>query len=597
MAYTVRNSNNVVVATVADNSIDTSSTSVTLIGKNYVGYGQKANENLVYILENFAKTSAPTAPLTGQLWYDTSTNDLKIYNGSSFVQAIKTTANLAVTNLTASGTANITGNANVGNLGTATAIITTGNITTINSGLLQNGNSNVTVAANGNVSINAVGGQRLVLTSTGANITGTANISGNANVGNLGTAGLITATGNVSGGNLTTSGALSVTGNANVGNLGTATAIITTGNITTINSGLLQNGNSNVSITANGNVSINAVGGTRLVLTSTGANITGTANISGNANVGNLGTGTVIATTGNITTVNSGLLQNGNSNVSIAANSNVGISVTGTSNVLVVTSTGANIAGTLNAIGNANVGNLGTAGTVTASRLISNVTNGTAPFVVTSTTQVANLNVATAGSATTATTAGTVTTAAQPNITSTGTLTSLTVSGTITVNSSNNATAFANGGTNGTGNIGASGATFNTVFAKASTAQYADLAEKYWSDGDYEAGTVVKIGGNREITICDEDCSKDVFGCISQNPAYLMNDNNFENYQPVVLQGRSIIKIIGKISKGDRLVSAGNGCARKGLPEELSYQTEIGRAISDKNSEEISFIEAFISTK
>jgi hypothetical protein len=89
---------------------------------------------------------------------------------------------------------------------------------------------------------------------------------------------------------VTMSGTLSVTGNANVGNLNTTTAIITTGNITTINSGLLQNGNSNITITSNGNVSIQAAGSTvELVVTSTGANITGTANITGNANVANIG--------------------------------------------------------------------------------------------------------------------------------------------------------------------------------------------------------------------------------------------------------------------------------------------------------------------
>jgi len=76
---------------------------------------------------------------------------------------------------------------------------------------------------------------------------------------------------------------ISVAGNANVGNLNTTTAIITTGNITTINSGLLQNGNSNITLTANGNVSIQAAGSNvELVVTSTGANVTGTFNATGN---------------------------------------------------------------------------------------------------------------------------------------------------------------------------------------------------------------------------------------------------------------------------------------------------------------------------
>ena len=155
-----------------------------------------------------------------------------------------------------------------------------------------NTSANYALASNANISFNAATG--LLTTSTLA-------VTGNANVGNLGTAGLIIATGNVTGGNLTTAGALNVTGNANVGNLGAATAILTTGNITTINSGLLQNGNSNVTLTANGNVTINAVGGARIIATAIGANVTGTLNVSGNANVGNLGTAGLITATGNVT--------------------------------------------------------------------------------------------------------------------------------------------------------------------------------------------------------------------------------------------------------------------------------------------------------
>jgi filamentous hemagglutinin len=133
---------------------------------------------------------------------------------------------------TSPGNITTTANANVGNVNTATAVITTGNITTINSGLLQNGNSNIALASNGNITLTAKSNATVVISDTGANVTGTANISGNANVGNLGTAGLIVATGNITGGNLVTGGVLSVTGNANVGNLGTGGLIVATGNIT-----------------------------------------------------------------------------------------------------------------------------------------------------------------------------------------------------------------------------------------------------------------------------------------------------------------------------------------------------------------------------
>ena len=217
----------------------------------------------------------------------------------------------------------------------------------INAGRLQNGNSNVTITANGNVNISAIGNANVVVvTGTGANITGTANVSGNLTAANL--------------------------------------------------IGPLANGNSNVNIpAANGNVNITAVGNTVLVVTGTGANITGTANVSGNANVGNLGTDTAIITTGNITTVNTGLVQNGNSNIAITANANVTITANGSA-VIALTSTGdgnpqtsgANITGYVNATGNATASNVivKAAGSLTFTTGNSNVSSTT----LTTTTATAN---------------------------------------------------------------------------------------------------------------------------------------------------------------------------------------------------------------
>jgi hypothetical protein len=232
-----------------------------------------------------------------------------------------------------------------------------------------------------------------------------------------------------------TLGNLAVTGNANLGNLATANFFQGDGSLlTNIPIGTsLSNGTSSVSIpVSNGNINVTR-GGTAnvVVITGTGANIAGTLNATGNANVLNLGTIRVIAT-GNISSGNANLgnlatanffqgdgslltnipigttLSNGTSSVSIpVVNGNVNTSVGGFANILVVTTTGANITGTLNATGNANVANLGTGrviatGNISGTQLISNIADGTAPLVVTSTTQVANLSVATAGTATNA---------------------------------------------------------------------------------------------------------------------------------------------------------------------------------------------------
>ena len=83
MAYTINKTDGSVVATITDGTINTS-TSLTLIGKSYSGFGELLNENLVKLLENSASTSAPSSPLKGELWFDTNTGQLKVYDGTAF---------------------------------------------------------------------------------------------------------------------------------------------------------------------------------------------------------------------------------------------------------------------------------------------------------------------------------------------------------------------------------------------------------------------------------------------------------------------------------------------------------------------------------
>jgi hypothetical protein len=127
-------------------------------------------------------------------------------------------------------------------------------------------------------------------------------------------------------------------------------------------------------------------------------------------------------------------------------------------------------------------------------------------------------------------------------------------SGAIIVNAANGPTAIVNGGTAGQGNIGSAGQGFNTIFAKATTAVYADLAEIYATDVTYEVGTVVKIGGAAEVTAATY--GDRAIGVISENPAFLMN--NAANGQPVALKGRVPVKVQGTVRKGDKLVPAQN---------------------------------------
>jgi len=102
MAYTVNKTDGTILATVADGTIDTT-TDLTLIGKNYAGYGEFFNENLVKLLENFSNTTAPASPLAGQMWWDKTNTLLKVYNGSSFKTVSSSTASASTPSSSVTG--------------------------------------------------------------------------------------------------------------------------------------------------------------------------------------------------------------------------------------------------------------------------------------------------------------------------------------------------------------------------------------------------------------------------------------------------------------------------------------------------------------
>lgn len=156
-----------------------------------------------------------------------------------------------------------------------------------------------------------------------------------------------------------------------------------------------------------------------------------------------------------------------------------------------------------------------------------------------------------------------------------------------------------NGGSSGTGNIGSSATPFNTIFATATSAQYADVAERFHADTVYEAGTVVELGGANEITISTAELSESVFGVISTRAAYLMNSGAGSNdtHPPIAMTGRVPVKVTGAISKGDRLVSAGNGLARSARPGEATAFNTIGRALEEKLDMGHGTVEAIVTIK
>jgi len=150
------------------------------------------------------------------------------------------------------------------------------------------------------------------------------------------------------------------------------------------------------------------------------------------------------------------------------------------------------------------------------------------------------------------------------------------------VNSDGFATAIVNGAGNAAGNIGSNLSYFNRVFAQATTALYADLAEVYEGDADYATGTVVSFGGSKEVTQSQVVNDVRVAGVISDKPSYLMNNGLTAEHRAVVaLTGRVPTLVVGAVAKGDMMVSAGNGHAQACAAPAMG--TVIGKALQDFN--------------
>jgi len=589
--------------------------------KLYTDSGRTANANGT----SLTYTNSPNAIATATLGSSTGGsgtvggsntavqfNDQNVLNGNSSFTFNKATTTLTVSSGTIStgtitASATITSPRLISNVANGTAPLTVSSVTRV-------ANLNVAYA---NVSDFAV----TTLQSTGTFYP----ILVNATSGNLAQGANANLSFNAATGALSATlftGTLSTSAQPNVTSLGTLTNLSVTGNTTTGNLiGVFANGNSNVSIPASaGNIVIyvNGNSNARITATNTGANVIGTFDVTGNANTGNLGTTTLVATTGNITTINSGLMQNGNSNITITANANLTFTAKSNS-TMVISDTGANITGTANVSGNANVGNLGTtrvlaSGNITTPQFISNVATGTAPLTVTSTTRVANLNVAYAnvsdyvavsavttgtyyipfvsgtsaanytpgantvysanianGSLSATTFLGTIGTASQTNITTVGTLTGLTLANAAIISMGSNT------------NVGTLTGNFSLSAGSRLNATYADLAEYYEADNLYEAGTILEFGGDKEVTLA-EALTPRVAGVVSTNPAYVMNSTcEGEHTVAIALQGRVPCKVRGLIRKGDMLVSAGGGFAR---PSTIPLMgTVIGKSLENFEGE------------
>ena len=524
MAYTINLTNGTILTTVADGTVNSTSSSITLIGKNYAGYGTFLNTDLVHILENFASTSAPTTPLTGQLWWDSAGN-LKVYTGSTFRTLGTMTANAS------SPTGSVTGNSwwdtfnqqlyvyngaswvligpaftsNTGQSGTIVGTIT--DSTSVNH-----------VAVNVYVSNTLVG-----IISKDSEYTPQTVISGFTTV--KPGFNLTTAIANIAFvGTATNSQQLGSAPAANYARTDIATTFANTVTVDN-NSGLTVGTNDNFTVGVSGNL-------TTLTNNVNNANIAIRANVSGS---------TVTAIT-----------IDGTTGATLIAN----LVTTGAFNTTGYIQTSYNENATSNVTGAVRV----TAGGI-----------GVNGNVFTSNSFVATGNVVATG-----------------RIASTGNLSSASY---LLVTGSEDATSNVTGAVRVSGGMSLGGAIFATgnvnglYFNGVSVnALYADLAERFEADAYYQPGTVLTLGGEKEVTLEAEELSEDVFGVVSTKAAYLMNGaaGTDETHPPIAVSGRVPVRVIGKVKKSDRLVSAGNGLARAASKNEVTPFNVIGRSLENK---------------
>jgi len=397
MPYNITLTNGTALLTLQDGTEDSTTTSLALVGRNFAGYGPFLNENFIKLMENFSSATAPSNPLIGQIWWDSTNRHLNVWQGTNWkiISSSMTGVNAPV-------------NPVVGDFWWNTSI---------SSFSVYNGSQWVNIGP---------------ATPPGAALTGLL-------------------------GNLVYDGS----------------SYHTVGNVV-VNNKL-------IGIASSDNTAFNPVGSTFTTLYPG-------LNLSTNINVlGNVVTTTLVAATGNITTLNA-------TNAAFSGN------VTFTGNVVLPT--------------------------VPTQAFTSNVVPA------------ANLSY----------------------------------------------------------NLGSTTLWWNNIYGTSIHAQYADLAERFESDAEYTPGTVVELGGAAEITAVVDELSEDVFGVISTNAAFVMNGRAGDNvtHPPVAVQGRVPVKVIGKVRKGDRLVSAGNGLARAGTKTEINTWNVIGRSLENKDTLDEGTVEAVV---
>ena len=542
MAYKLNNTFGTLLVTLADGTIDVATTDLTLIGKGYAGFGEKLNENLIKLLENFNNTSAPTNKQQGQMWYDKTNNQIKVYTGSKWKPVG------SPTNSATQPTNAVQGDMWFDTTNTQLYVYTGSAWTLIGP---------TTVAGSGVTQVVS----EVSPDNTGVNQSYLKLVANDSVVGVVSDRAFTPSSADTTSAALITAGFATVAQGiqlssavASVKFRGTATDSDALGGVAAAN--YLR---SDVEDTTSERLSIQSDNGLRI-----GGSNDVTMTLSSDDFI-------IAQTTQDkdiIFTVNDG----------------------GT------TKEALRISGADGRIENLKVGNLFVEGTQT---IVNTTTLSVEDNIIELNRNLSNIasmpnysGIKVKRESTSVATEQDTFWVWDETFADDGT--------TIYGNAGGAWTAFKSGG----GDDELSAATLvdvraNIVHATSTAAQYADLAERYEADCELSVGDVVKLGGHAEITKCDKELDDAVFGVVSESPAFLMNAQagNNDTHPMIALKGRVFVKIKGTGQAGDRIVSAGNGEARVANLDECTAFNTLGRLIKHKYNEETALTECVIGVK
>lgn len=574
MSYPINKSNGNLLVSLEDGQLNTD-TSIGLVGRNYVGYGEIQNENFLHLLENFASSGAPARPIAGQLWFNTTTKILNVYDDTTkyWNPVGSASVSQSTPNLPIVGQLWLDSTSNQLKVYTGTAWIVVGPESVANFGetkaksaiLIDSNNTNrpvvelvvnnkvVAIIATDTFIINAsnsiTGFDSIV---PGINLSSTTEFTGTLN-GTADYANRLTRTSKING--IGFDGASDITiksstskalkkGNYLLGSDFDGSAEVTL----SVNADTANTPNTVVARDSSGNFVANEITGTLKGQVNAPTGTSTFDNITFNSITGN---GVIQGTISAANRLNPGARING-----VLFDGSIDRTITADANTLTGTNLNATVVdSSLRTVGVLQYLNVGDATNKLTAKLESTVptlSTTTGKLTVTGGTSGASLTFL--------------------NKTQSDALQLAKVSILPSADT----------------NLGSSTTKFNEVFATtfngtALQAYYADLAENYVADNAYEPGTVVEFGGEYEVTIAGNKTPR-VAGVVSTNPAYLMNSlQEGEHVVAVALQGKVPCKIAGFVSKGDMMVSGGQGYAI--ASDHPKIGTVIGKALEDFHGE------------